>query len=346
MDQGITIITLFAEKTGFEPQFITFYIEVIEMETNLELWLNSVNKTSSASIELPITSSLNITVKYTDNNTNHVTLADVQLTGEGLNETLIENFALKQYSIVINTNQLSLGTKILSIVSQKQNFQIIAKDMAIELRKIRTDVDTEDGEEKIEIRPGESVTIKIELTNLDFGGKIKGADVTYDSKLEDGDLDEEDDGIYEFTLEDVPEGTYIIEISVFKEGGEYEFKDFKITLTVKRPAEENLLFLILFIVAVVVSVSLAGYLIAYQRILKYPKPVRKVRKYRRTLKKKKIPSVDITGRDKAFKSVYSGFISTNLKKGKTSTEIAQSDNMVKKSLKSSIGVVTKKPVEK
>ncbi|MBY9009397.1 MAG: hypothetical protein KGD74_05995, partial [Candidatus Lokiarchaeota archaeon] len=276
MDQGITIITLFAEKTGFEPQFITFYIEVVEMETNLELWLNSVNKTSSASIELPITSSLNITVKYTDNNTNHVIDANVRLTGEGLNETLIENFALKQYWIVISTNQLSLGTKILSIVSQKPNFKIIAKDMAIEIRKIRTDVDTEDGEEKIEIRPGESVTIKIELTNLDFGGKIKGADVTYDSKLGDGDLDEKDDGIYEFTLDDVPEGTYIIEISVFKEGGQYEFKDFKITLTVKRPAEENLLFLILLIVAMIVSVALAGYLIAYQRILKYPKPVRKV----------------------------------------------------------------------
>jgi len=97
---------------------------------------------------------------------------------------------------------------------------------------------------------------------------------------------------------------------------------------------------------VIVSVSLAGYLIAYQRILKYPKPVRKVRKYRRTLKKKNAPSVDITGRDKAFKSVYSEFISTNLKKGKTSTEIAQSDNMVKKSLKSSIGLIAKKPVEK
>ena len=74
--------------------------------------------------------------------------------------------------------------------------------------------------------------------------------------------------------------------------------------------------------------------------------MRKVRKYRKTLKKKNAPSVDIIGREKAFKSIYSGFIGTNLTKGKTSTEIAEVDKIVKKSLKSSIDIITKKPAEK
>ncbi len=343
LSEGITILTIIAEMPNYVSSSIQFLVEVNKQSTNLTMWFNSVDVTLDPSIELPIGSQLGLTVNFTDDNGIHISDADIKLE-VGYTANLTEGLNL--YSVIIDTNLLNLGVNIISFTAQKTNFDIQTENLRILIRRIRTKIDTDDGEDTIEISPGESVTIKIEIDNLDFGGKIKGADVTYESKLGDGDLDEEDDGIYEVTLEDVTEGTYTIEIFVFKEGGRYEFEDFEITLIVKRPAEENLLFLILLIVAMIVSVALAGYLIAYQRILKYPKPVRKVRKYRRTLKKKNAPSVDIIGRDKAFKSVYSDFISTNLKKGKTSTEIAESDKIVKKSLKSSIDVITKKPVEK
>ncbi len=52
------------------------------------------------------------------------------------------------------------------------------------------------------------------------------------------------------------------------------------------------------------TVCLGGYLIAYQRILKYPRPVRKVRKFKRTLYKSSAPDVPIMPREIAFKKSY------------------------------------------
>jgi len=54
----------------------------------------------------------------------------------------------------------------------------------------------------------------------------------------------------------------------------------------------------------VATVCLGGYFIAYQRVLKYPKPVRKVRKFKRTLHKSSAPDVPIMPREIAFKKSY------------------------------------------
>ncbi len=68
---------------------------------------------------------------------------------------------------------------------------------------------------------------------------------------------------------------------------------------------EPLFFRILLIVASVAGLCIGGYLFAYQRVLKYPRPVRKVRKFKRTLARKKEPTVLIIDREKAFKKEYS-----------------------------------------
>jgi len=60
----------------------------------------------------------------------------------------------------------------------------------------------------------------------------------------------------------------------------------------------------LFILASIAAATIAAYLIAYQTYLKYPVPVRKVRKYRKTLSKEKDPSVSIINRQNAFSKNY------------------------------------------
>jgi len=67
---------------------------------------------------------------------------------------------------------------------------------------------------------------------------------------------------------------------------------------------EPLFFRVLLIAASIAGLSIGGYLVAYQRVLKYSKPVRKVRKYRRTLVRKKDPLVNIINRKDAFKKKY------------------------------------------
>ncbi|MFX1438407.1 MAG: hypothetical protein ACFFAA_14620 [Promethearchaeota archaeon] len=86
------------------------------------------------------------------------------------------------------------------------------------------------------------------------------------------------------------------------------------------PFREPWFFRLLLVIASVAGLSIGGYLYAYQKILKYPKPVRKVRKYRRTLTKKKEPTVIIANRESAFKKEYKQELqkSSSFLKGKPS----------------------------
>ncbi|MFX1258427.1 MAG: hypothetical protein ACFFAN_11245, partial [Promethearchaeota archaeon] len=116
-----------------------------------------------------------------------------------------------------------------------------------------------------------------------------------------------------------------------------------ISYDVLNPPAESILFQILLIIASVAAGSIASYLIYYQRVLKYPKPVRKVRKYRRTLKKRRTPDVSITSRERAFKALYSAELSktTGLFKAKVPEKIRPKDKIVKKPL----GISTDKTAE-
>ena len=100
---------------------------------------------------------------------------------------------------------------------------------------------------------------------------------------------------------------------------------------------EPLIFRILLIVALVASLILGTYLVLYQKILKYPKPVRKVRKYKRTLRRKQAPRTPISSREGIFTASFNKELSktTKLIKGKP-TE--QKTKLTKKE-----GIVNKKP---
>ena len=97
------------------------------------------------------------------------------------------------------------------------------------------------------------------------------------------------------------------------------------------------MFIILLIVSSIATVSALTYLYLYQKIFKYPKPVRKVRKYRKTLRKPQNPRVDITAREKAFKREYQNELtkSSKLLKGKPAEVTSIPDKMLKKPIESS-----------
>ena len=77
-----------------------------------------------------------------------------------------------------------------------------------------------------------------------------------------------------------------------------------ISYDIYRTVEQTFLFQLLLILAIVASGIIGGYLIYYVKIGRFPKPVRKVRKYRKTLTKEEAPKDIILGRDKAFKGKY------------------------------------------
>ncbi len=302
---GIKSLTLSAQKAKYQITSEIITIIIISRPTNTIIILNQTDKTIDKSIELAIGSDLNITFRYLDNETeNHIKSALVQLIGTNILRNFTENSLLNQYSLEINSRDLGIGVFFLTILAQKTNFQSTSDVLRIKVNQIKTNVTTESGDEIINIQVGESYYLNIVLYDLDFGGMIKNATVRYSWLYGQGYLtDEDNDGTYTGLLENIPEGTFTITITVSSSNPDYIFEQKTITLN-SYATEAEPIFLWLLIFAIGSIIALGSYFIAYQRVLKYPKPVRKTRKFKRTLKRKSAPSVEITSRDDAFKSLH------------------------------------------
>jgi len=305
LNSTLNRIVIRAQVENYQTALIEFFIQIVERGSTGALFINELNKTADPYIELTIGSLLNLTIKYSDIRTeNHISGAIVQLNGD-LTGLLSEYIALEQYSIIINTTDLGVGLNIFTVIAEKANFELfLIQKLYVSVARIRTNITTTSGESNLVARPGESVNLSIVITNLDFGGTVKEANVTYRWAFGEGFLtDNDNDGIYTVLLTGMPEGSFTFTINAYK-GEEYDFTSYDLVISVIRPAEEILLFQILMIISSIAAASALIYLYLYKKVLKFPKPVRKVRKYRKTLKKAKDPKVKIMKREKAFNTAY------------------------------------------
>ena len=305
-DIGFNLLTVTAKALNHEIVEINPIITVNKFNSeSLQLILNNENKTLDPNLELIVGEQLNITVKYTNLTSAYIQGANVLLTSETLTQILIENSSLESYTLIINTTEkLKIGVNQLTIEAQESNHETQIINVRVSIRKINVEITTLSGLNKVDRRPGGNANIKIILNNTDFGGYITGAIVTYVSELGNGILtDSDNDGIYEMTFHDLRDGTFTITITAFA-GDQYYIQDFEISLNVFRTEEEFIIFQILMGTGIAAAVLIAGYFYAYQKVLKYPKPVRKVRKYRKTLKIDKNPDVNIMPRKISIKNIY------------------------------------------
>ncbi len=250
------------KTTGYETQSILINVLIIERDISInEIYLNGLNKTIDKSIELPIGSFLNITMKYTDLLTGfNIDNATVQLIGEGLTESLKENKTYKQYSIILNTTKLNTtGIKFLKIYAQKTNFSISSTLIRIDLENIRAEIITQSRKSVVNIEPGDSYTLKIILNDLIFSRNIKNATVYYYWEFGSGEIkDSNSDGVYEITLSEIPKGTFTITITAIA-GNDYQFDSYKITINAQIPEEEeSYLWLILLLLSIIAIISMIG----------------------------------------------------------------------------------------
>ena len=302
LDQGISILTIFAQLVNYTPKSIKFFVEVVERSTELQLFLNGEDMTDDPVFDLPIGTILNITLKYDDNQTGlHINGATLQFIGESLSVSLTENLILEQYYLILTTTDLKIGVNLFTIVAHANNFQIRTMDLRITVNRIRTIISTTSGESYINALPGGSIRLKIRLNNTDFGGLIKNATVTYRWAYGQGELlDIDNDGVYEVELKNIPVGIYAIIISA-SAGDYYDFESYEITLNAVAVSGPD--FTMLFLTLSGAFVALVVGFTLYQVHFKYPPTVRKSRKIRKKIRKgkKTKPVKDIASREDLIK---------------------------------------------
>ncbi len=107
-------------------------------------------------------------------------------------------------------------------------------------------------------------------------------------------------------MKDLPSGSY--ELNIYSgETDYYGQGNLDITFNVKTPSDEAFLYTIIQILIVggiVLAVGFSAYIYAYQKVLKYPKPVRKVRKYKNNLKKRTFKGPEVAPREQVFDNLY------------------------------------------
>ena len=332
-DLGLSLdyLTIIANKTFYNPESVRVIVEITERLTSLQIFIDGLNRTIDPTVTVPIGAFVNLTIIYLDSGGSHIGGANLKLLGD-YSAPLIENSSLKQYSLIINSTELGIGIKIITISAQKANYQFQTKDLRLEIRKISTEIALQGEEPRISILPGQDVTLNVVLTDLDFGGRILGAEVVYTWSGGSGVLtDPDNNGVYTATLRNVPAGSYTIRINAFK-GENYDFNTFEIALSAIVPAENLVIYLIAIISAIAVGSALIIYYYLYRTIFRFPRQVRHVKKYRKTLDKASNPRVDISKRDDAFHNAYKDEVSAanKLHKAKVQTTPKMIDKLAEK----------------
>ena len=152
--------------------------------------------------------------------------------------------------------------------------------------------------------------IRIFINERKFEQTISLIDYVYSSSFQDA-----RPGGYDITEIMLPYENFTLSIQVFLAEDFALDSDITISITdvylyisytetFTDPIPENLLFAGLFIISVIGATVLAAYLIAYQTYLKYPVPVRKVRKFRKTLSSDRTPGVGIVSQKTSFGKNY------------------------------------------
>lgn len=299
LEQGINILTIFAQLLNYQPETIQFFIDVIDRYTELEIYLSySGNTTTDPVLEIPIGTVVNITIKFYDHRTGlEIPSAWLQLIGENLIENLTES--TNQYSIILNN--LTLGVKLFTIVAQAPTYQLNTTNIRITVRPIIASII---GSSLVDLDPNDDFRIQLALLISDFysvyfGETIKNATVTYRWANGQGILtDSNNDGIYEATLHNVPARTqpYIITINAYA-GQNYDFGgEFEIVLTVEAPPGPDITIILISLAVGVVGITTA--FVLYQTHFKYPAKVRMMRKIRKKINKgKSLKPLTVSSRD-------------------------------------------------
>ncbi|MFX1309787.1 MAG: hypothetical protein ACFE8C_08830 [Promethearchaeota archaeon] len=312
---------------------ISYIMTLPDYDTNLQLFINNQNKTLNPFLDVPIGEQINITVKFANISTGaHIIGANVLLTGDRVLKNLTESLIYEHFTTEINsTADLNMGDNFLTIKAQNLDHETQILNLRINVRKISTEIIPVLGSNIINIEPGESVNIDVIVNNTDYDETVKGAIVTYTWDLGQGEfIDDNNDGIYNTTINNIPAGAYTISITAFS-GENYSFETYQIIINANIPS--NPFWTALLYVLIGGIIGIVSIFTIYQTYLKYPPIVRKIRKLRKKVRKgRKLKSIILENRGDIIERILieKQDILKSATKVETEKKIRKTSNLVEK----------------
>ena len=180
LEIGIWSLTVTAQKSNYETEFIPFFVDVVERPTDLQLYVNNTLKTNNNTVNIKYNKVMNITVFYRDDLTNqHLGGANVTITNFG---DLTENN--DQFTIIINSNVLNLGFNVLTINAQSENYTSQMIQLYIEVFERATEFELHVNEiqksnnDIIQIEVNQILNLTVFYRDDITKGHLSGAEVT------------------------------------------------------------------------------------------------------------------------------------------------------------------------
>jgi len=177
LNLGANLLTLYAKQDNYSAAFESITLIIDERDTSLEIYLE---ETLTTVIERDHDESINITVIYNDFANAFIDGATVELRqGENTLYAIPKHLSFDQYSLTINTKDLSLGTNLLAIYANKDNYSAVLVSITIIVSERDTDLDVyleEAQTTATEIAYGDLVNITVVYEDL-TGPFIDGATV-------------------------------------------------------------------------------------------------------------------------------------------------------------------------
>ncbi len=174
---GVNLLTLYAKKDNYSAAFASITLTINKRDTSLEVLLD---ENATTTIEKAYNENVNITVIYKDFSDSFIEFANVELRMGGITiGTFDEQQILNLYNLTINTKNLNLGTNLLAIHANIDNYSEALASITITVRERDTllEIYLESVEQtSIEIQWGESLNISA-IYRDGLGPKITGATV-------------------------------------------------------------------------------------------------------------------------------------------------------------------------
>ncbi len=316
-DIGNNTLTICANSTFYLNNKINITLNVV-LESNLIVGSNDLT--------IPIGAPLIFNASYRDLDGKHVENAEITLSYEGQVVDYVENKLEECYICQVDTDELSIGIYEFATLSQHEKYLSKSSLININIRRINTKIQLSTGDSELKVEPKKNFEVSITLKDEDFNKKVKADEVKYTWKFGDGKLKEAKEGVYIGELEGVPEGSYVITITV-DAGDNYDFKRYEITLKIIANQQNTIFLQIILIISSIAFAGISIYTIIYKRILKFPKQVRKVRSFMNQLGKKNAPKKKLISQEEAIDMNYQNelnFLSKSLK----SISSSKSDNLL------------------